>query len=257
MALIPCAECGRQISDRATACPNCGAPPRAARTAAAWHTAQASRLGERRKFDPWVGGGGVLVAGIVLTAVVQMCSRDSRPSQAPDAVALGPLEERRHLTVAPNVANTLPAPSPWLVSRDPAEMDDSPTFTAVLLASDPFSNSLGQEYIPMLILRCRERKTDVFVRTGMQPHVEYGKLREATVRLRFDRSAAITQVWRESTSGEALGSPNPITLARRIARTSVLRFEFTPFMAGRQTVRFVLRDAAAQVKALAETCRWT
>lgn len=27
MALIECAECGREISDKATACPSCGAPP--------------------------------------------------------------------------------------------------------------------------------------------------------------------------------------------------------------------------------------
>lgn len=27
MALIDCAECGRQVSDKAAACPNCGAPP--------------------------------------------------------------------------------------------------------------------------------------------------------------------------------------------------------------------------------------
>ena len=26
MALIPCSECGREVSDRATACPQCGAP---------------------------------------------------------------------------------------------------------------------------------------------------------------------------------------------------------------------------------------
>jgi hypothetical protein len=28
MALVKCAECGRQISDKATACPQCGAPGR-------------------------------------------------------------------------------------------------------------------------------------------------------------------------------------------------------------------------------------
>ena len=27
MALIKCSECGKDVSDKATACPNCGAPP--------------------------------------------------------------------------------------------------------------------------------------------------------------------------------------------------------------------------------------
>ena len=35
MALIKCSECGREISDKATACPGCGAPTAALPTAAA------------------------------------------------------------------------------------------------------------------------------------------------------------------------------------------------------------------------------
>lgn len=32
MALVPCSECGRPVSDQATACPVCGFPPAAACT---------------------------------------------------------------------------------------------------------------------------------------------------------------------------------------------------------------------------------
>lgn len=35
MALISCGECGRQVSDQAAACPNCGAPPSGRAQAAA------------------------------------------------------------------------------------------------------------------------------------------------------------------------------------------------------------------------------
>jgi len=32
MALIKCFECGKEVSDKATACPNCGAPPSGVKT---------------------------------------------------------------------------------------------------------------------------------------------------------------------------------------------------------------------------------
>lgn len=33
MALLPCSECGREISDKAAACPQCGAPVEQSKTA--------------------------------------------------------------------------------------------------------------------------------------------------------------------------------------------------------------------------------
>ena len=40
MALLPCSECGREISDKAAACPQCGAPVKQAETAEQWAYSQ-------------------------------------------------------------------------------------------------------------------------------------------------------------------------------------------------------------------------
>jgi RNA polymerase subunit RPABC4/transcription elongation factor Spt4 len=36
VALILCLECGKEVSDKAVSCPNCGAPRKVTRTGAKW-----------------------------------------------------------------------------------------------------------------------------------------------------------------------------------------------------------------------------
>jgi DNA-directed RNA polymerase subunit RPC12/RpoP len=63
MALIKCAECGREVSDKAAACPGCGAPI----AAAAVPSVQESHVRVTRTGAKWEGIGFVLiVVGIVL-----------------------------------------------------------------------------------------------------------------------------------------------------------------------------------------------
>lgn len=67
MALIACEECGRQISDQAEACPNCGHPnrPKAVATAAPTANPSSSR---------WATGWAVAVFIGALVVLVAMCS---------------------------------------------------------------------------------------------------------------------------------------------------------------------------------------
>lgn len=59
MALIKCAECGKEISDRATTCPACGAPV---------GEAQAAVVEVTRAGGKWEGWGFVMiVAGLIAT----------------------------------------------------------------------------------------------------------------------------------------------------------------------------------------------
>lgn len=59
MALIKCGECGKEISDRATACPACGAPV---------GVPQAAAVTTTRAGGKWEGWGFVMiVAGLIAT----------------------------------------------------------------------------------------------------------------------------------------------------------------------------------------------
>lgn len=56
MALIKCPECGKEISDKAAACPNCGAPIAAGKTVPV-------RIWRERKFTGSALSGNVLIDG--------------------------------------------------------------------------------------------------------------------------------------------------------------------------------------------------
>ncbi len=68
MALIRCPECSAQVSDKAPACPACGAPLRAAADAPGVVTTQ----GTARRLKAWQLGGTLIVAlGVVLIVAEQ------------------------------------------------------------------------------------------------------------------------------------------------------------------------------------------
>ena len=76
MALIKCRECGKDVSDSATACPNCGYPLRTTEPAALATTADAPRAdtpnvlieqtSKSVKGDKLLGGIVVFVGGVIL-----------------------------------------------------------------------------------------------------------------------------------------------------------------------------------------------
>src|SRR5688572_17852619 len=63
MALVKCGECGNKISDKATACPNCGAPP-AVQAAAAVATKKTSHYKVWLIVVAIVFGGGFIAAAV-------------------------------------------------------------------------------------------------------------------------------------------------------------------------------------------------
>ncbi len=65
----------------------------------------------------------------------------------------------------------------------------------------------------------------------MPPNVESGRVDEATVTLRFDKEAATQSLASESTDKKALFLPNPIGVARTMAKHRRMLFRFIPFNA--------------------------
>jgi hypothetical protein len=63
MALVACGECGREVSDRAVACPHCGAPPSSASNDRPVVTTE--QTGKRYKAYQFAGGA-VLLFGLIV-----------------------------------------------------------------------------------------------------------------------------------------------------------------------------------------------
>lgn len=79
--------------------------------------------------------------------------------------------------------------SKWRINKKTSRIDDSSNVTISLDADSSISGWPRKTNTPTLILRCKERKTEAYIVTGMSPQVEYGT-DGATVTLRFDKEKA-------------------------------------------------------------------
>jgi hypothetical protein len=126
----------------------------------------------------------------------------------------------------------------WIVSEEKSEMDGSPTVTLIQQGENEIQGWLESKR-PSLVIRCQERKMDVYVNTGMQASIE-GDLDQHTARIRIDDKPAFKQWWSESTDKNALFAPSPRPLARSLAKGRIMLFEFVPFQASPATTKFDL-----------------
>lgn len=76
-----------------------------------------------------------------------------------------------------------------------------------------------------------------------------------TVRVRLDDNKPATQSWTESTDRKALFSSNAVALAKKIASSKRMIFEFTPFNSNTVTVIFNVEGLSVLLPEIAETCK--
>jgi len=134
-------------------------------------------------------------------------------------------------------------------------MDDSKGVSFYLKAENTVEGWLAREK-PSLMVRCREKHTNVYMVTGMPASVESGHLEGHTVRVRFDDAPAERQQWTESTDKEALFAPSAVQMARSISRSKTLRVEFTPFNASPAVVTFDVSGFNEHIGKVAAACGW-
>ena len=145
------------------------------------------------------------------------------------------------------------ASTPWSVEESRSAMTDEPT---VILTSEATGEVRGwlDRARPALVVRCKERKLDVYLRTGMSSHVE-GAHGNHTIRYRIDTTRAVSESsWEESTSNEALFAPAPAELAERLMSGNTVLFEWTPFNANPVQARFDVMGLEAHRAKLVAAC---
>src|SRR3990167_544051 len=146
-----------------------------------------------------------------------------------------------------------PPTSSWVRSVSRSAMDDSKTVSYRIGATGQIIGWLARAQ-PVLIARCQEGETDVYVRLGMPLMVESGDTR--TIRIRIDDEPAKTEFWSQSTDGHAIFSPKPIDLAKTITESKRVRIEVTPFNASPVTMQFNVAGFGKGMKEIEETCQW-
>jgi hypothetical protein len=143
----------------------------------------------------------------------------------------------------------------WSAVEEKSEMDGSSTVTLSLDAENKIQGWLDSRK-PLLVIRCAEKKTDVYVAAGMPANPEYGRYNTYGVRIRVDDSTPISQRWTQSTDSRALFSPSPKELAKLLAKSKQLIFEFTPFQSSPATARFNVQGLDGVLEKVAVPCGW-
>ncbi len=175
-----------------------------------------------------------------LAGVSERLSGNDRPSPGPAA--------------APGA---IPAPTPgWTVDSSSSAMDDSRTILLRLAADSAIQAWPSRSITPTLLIRCKERSTDVYFSNETRAAVVPDDLESGEVRLRFDDGPARRVLWGESTSGDALFAPNAVRVARQIAKAKRLVYQFTPFNSSPATTTFTLVGADTLVPKVAALCGW-
>jgi hypothetical protein len=67
---------------------------------------------------------------------------------------------------------------------------------------------------------------------------------------------AFEEQWGESTNSEALFAPNPIQVAKLLAKARTMRFRFTPFNASPVIIAFDVRGFDKHIGLVSKTCSW-
>lgn len=162
----------------------------------------------------------------------------------------------RKLGIAPDDA--IAKVSKWKVQQEKSAIDDSTNVFVSLDADASISGWPGKTYTPLLILRCKENRTQAYIVTGMAPQIEYG-VEGTTVMLRFDDDRALQLLAARSTTGDMLffePSGPSIDLIKRMTQRTTLLFGFVPFHSSPVMTTFDLRGLSEAVKPLRANCRW-
>ncbi|HXE80639.1 MAG TPA: hypothetical protein VNK41_07820, partial [Vicinamibacterales bacterium] len=108
---------------------------------------------------------------------------------------------------------------------------------------------------PVLVVRCRGRRTEAFVYTATPATIE-PQDEDHTVAVAFDDEPQSVERWPDSAEHDALFAPDGEAFARRLMTARTLRFGFTPHNARPVTVHFHVAGLAPLLEPAARQCGW-
>jgi hypothetical protein len=110
-----------------------------------------------------------------------------------------------------------------------------------------------KQVTPSLVVRCVDRKVDVFVYTDSPARIEQED-QDHTVRVRFDDEAGGHERWPDSLEHDALFARDGKTMAQRLKSARTFTFGFSPHNAAPVTVTFDVGGLAELMEPMAAKC---
>ena len=191
---------------------------------------------------------GAAVAGGGLVTLLVMTTRSAAREEAHVAAAAPAAARARAASVGSG------APAPAWSSKSQARWISNPRKHAAfeLEANQPVAVWLKQVR-PTLVVRCMDKRTDVFVYTDSAARIEEQD-ENHTVRVAFDGAAGTHERWPDSVEHDALFAPDGKAMAARLLAANQMRFTFSPHNAAPVTVTFEVAGLGELLKPIAKRC---
>lgn len=261
-----CASCGQEVAEAARVCEACGAavaPPAEAveipapadrepegpGMPAARSDAQQAPVAGATGVTPreiFMATAAVLAGGVLTMAL--LVARGTEPASAASGGAPAAAASSRPAgtAVLPSYKNS------WSTTNVRRWVAGRRTFAVEVTAENRIA-AWQRQVTPVLVVRCRSRRAEVFVFTGTPARIE-PKTDDHTVRLAFDGGAEASERWTDSADHDALFAPDGAAFLSRLAGASTMAFGFTPHNAPPATAHFNVAGLKAHLEQTRE-CR--
>lgn len=141
--------------------------------------------------------------------------------------------------------------TPWKLSIDTDEMDDSKQVFISNRAVKPFYNSFGTAEYPVLILRCTNNKTEAYIAWDT-----YLGMDSSNVTIRLDKEKAFSASWGHSTDNQATFIPSPIKFIKGLFGHNTMLVQIQPYNEAPHIAVFDITGLEEAIKPLQECCGW-
>ena len=193
-----------------------------------------------------------LVCGALLTLAV-MTARPSAGDAAPAAPRVAASPGAPAAAPATASADDPASPPTWNDRRQARWVGSTRQGAALELAAQRPVAVWNGTVTPLLVVRCLDRRAEVFVYTDTAAQIEREDDRH-TVRLGFDERPEAEDRWPDSQEHDALFAPDGAAVARQLVAAQTLRFGFTPHNAAPVTAVFDVGGLAGRIAPLARRC---
>jgi hypothetical protein len=189
-----------------------------------------------------------VAAGILIVAVLLGRRSSAEVAAAAPSEAIAP--------IPPSSVRAQPAPvtpmawsserqAQWIGNRRHAAAFELP-------ANNTVSIWMGRVR-PVLVVRCVEKKTEVFVFTGSAIKIE-PNTEDHTVTYGFDDGVALNERWPDSAEHDALFAPDGFAFAARLLQARTMKFGFTPHNAEPVVAQFRVSGLGPLIDPVAREC---
>lgn len=147
----------------------------------------------------------------------------------------------------------------WIVSQSASSFDDSPSVTIAVQSEVEVKGWPNLSERPLLVVRCQEGKTDVFIGTGMTGRIlfgQYGQDLGTEMRMRYDNGEVFTYAMAGAENKKAYFVQDAVAEAKYMLNKRSLLVEFTPFNSNTQEFTFDLSGLGEIIAPLRKACSW-